>query len=180
MDILKKTIRVAGAVIAIALLSGCIVSKGALFDPKQGVKPLAAGRYQSQDYVVGNWIDRASGRLKIDGSNYIWSEKPDDETDEGMKFTLHDIGGGLFVAMIESQGQKYDHAYDLLQVSDDGVLEYNVSCDSVPRVLGIDSSVIKKDGWQCFVPRVGDLIKLFRAYGKRSFPAKRYVWQGEQ
>src|SRR5271169_3818935 len=115
MGILKKTLRVAGAVIAIAVLSGCIVSKGALFDPKQGVKPLAAGRYQRQDYVVGNWVNRESGRLKIEGSNYTWSDRPDDETDMGTKFTLHDIGGGLFVAMNERTGEEYDHAYDLLQ-----------------------------------------------------------------
>jgi hypothetical protein len=180
MDILKKTIRVAGAVIAIALLSGCIASKGALFDPSKGAKPLAAGRYQKQDYVVGNWVNRESGRLKIEGSNYTWSDKPDDETDTGTNFTLHDIGGGLFTAVSERAGEEYDHVYDLLQVTDEGVLQYGVDCDSATRVLGIDSPGIKRGGSTCIVATASDLRNLLNAYAKRSFPSHRYVRQDEK
>lgn len=178
MDTLKKTLRAAGAVIALALLSGCIVSKGALFDPSQGAKSLSAGRYQMQDYVVGNWVDRENGQLKIDGSNYTWSDKPDDETYMGLKFTLHNIDGGLFVAMIESPGEEYDHGYDLLQVTDEGILQYSVDCESATRVLGIESPGIKRGGGKCFVATAGDLKDLLRAYAKRSFPRRRYVRQG--
>jgi hypothetical protein len=180
MDILKKTLRVAGAFIALALLSGCIVSKGALFDPSKGAKPLTAGRYQIQDYVVGNWVNRENGRLKIDGSNYTWSDKLDDETDGGLKFTLHDIGGGLFVAMSERAGEEHDHVYDLLQASDEGVLQYGVDCESATRVLGIDSPGIKRGGSECVVTTVSELTDLLRAYAKRSFPRHRYVWRDEK
>jgi hypothetical protein len=180
MDILKKTLRVAGAVIALVLLSGCIDSKGALFDPKQGVKPLTAGRYQRQDYVVGNWVNRESGRLKIEGSNYTWSEKPDDDTDTGTKFTLHNIGGGIFVTMSERPGEERDHVYDLLQVTDEGVLQYGVDCESATRVLGIDSPGIKRGGNECVVTTTSELTNLLRAYAKRSFPRHRYLWQDEK
>jgi hypothetical protein len=178
-----KTIRIsfiAAALIALTgLLTGCIVSKGALFDPSQGAKSLAAGRYQIQDYVVGNWVNRENGRLKIDGSNYTWSDKPDDETDMGLKFTLHNIGGGLFVAMMESPGEEYDHGYDLLQVTDEGILQYSVDCESANRVLGIESPGIKRGGGKCFVATASDLKDLLRAYAKRSFPRRRYVRQDE-
>jgi hypothetical protein len=183
MDILKKTLGVAGAVIAIALLSGCIVSKGALFDPNIGEKPLSAGRYLQQDYVVGNWVNQKTGRLKIDGSKYTWSEKLDDETDEideGRKFTLHNIGSGLFVAMSERPGEEHDHVYDLLQVTDEGVLQYGVDCESAARVLGIVSPGIKRGGNECVVATVSDLRDLLSAYAKRSFPKHRYVRQDEK
>jgi hypothetical protein len=180
MDAFKKTLWVAGAAITIALLSGCISSKGALFDPSKGVKPLSAGRYQQQDYVVGNWVNRTLGQLKIDGSKYTWSEKLDDETDEGRKFTLHDIGGGFFVTMSERPGEEYDHSYDLLQVTDEGVLQYGVDCESATRVLGIDSPGIKRGGSECVVTTVSDLKNLLSAYAKRSFPRHRYVRQDEK
>jgi hypothetical protein len=169
--------RVSAVLIALAIgLAGCIVSKGALFDPATAVTPLHAGSYLRQEYVVGNWLTKETGALGIEGKTYVWTTNPDSDVPIlGRKFTIHDIGGGLFAGMAEASDSddQYDHGYDLIEPEKNGLLQYDVRCDSVMRLLvpGLTQST----HLYCLVTGTSNLNAVLRAYAKRSFPKYRYV-----
>ena len=169
------------------VLIGCIESNHQLFDPDAGARPIPPGRYRMQQYVVGNWVDEGSGRLRLSGALYNWKDGPDagstqtgenaesdpergaEAADAGRTLTLHGIGNNLFVVMSDYE-EKY--VYDLFEVTVDGVFRYAVECRDVLRLPSI-RSIRMNSG--CSFASAEDLKNVLRAYATRKFPAGRYV-----
>lgn len=185
-----------GGILATAtLLSGCIASEKPLLDGNAGVHPIQPGRYQVQEYVVGNWINRQDGRLKLADSTYTWTEKPGDkeakdvpcadsqstciaEPADALKFTLHEIGGGLLLAMVESNDDRYHHVYDLLEITPHGAVRYGMDCESAQLSRGSESVRMESTDSTCNILSADGLKAVARAFAKRRFPSVRYVWTG--
>jgi hypothetical protein len=160
-----------------AVIAGCVVSKGALFDTESAVTPIPAGEYQRVKYVVGNWVSADTGVLKLVGSSYVWTTRaPADGPEMETKFTLHQIGGGLFVAMSEVTDDKkrYDHGYDLIAQHEGGFFQYGAHCGSVKYLRLPIADQPKVDGDFCLYATREALIDSIRTLAERNFPQHDY------
>src|SRR5690606_5458009 len=114
------------------------------------VTPAPAGRYQEQERKSdGSWLDRLNGTLTVHGKSYTW--KPDGE--EGVDFfTLHDIGGGFYVAAARAKNPqpKDPYSYVLFEATKDGFLSYAPTCGDLMKMRLPKEDMPTVDGNECF------------------------------
>jgi hypothetical protein len=157
------------------MLTGCLESRMPLFDEAKAVTPAPAGRYQEQERRTnGSWLDRLSGTLTIEGKSYSW--KPDDK--EGIDFfTLHDIGGGFYVAAARAKNPqpKDPYTYALFEATKDGFLSYAPTCGDLTKMRLPKEDMPTVDGSDCFFTDRDKLVRALQFYAKYILPASRYV-----
>ena len=156
------------------LLQGCLESRMPLFDEAKAVTPAPAGRYEEQENKYGNWIKRQAGMLVIESKSYSW--KPDEQ--KGIDFfTLHDIGGGFFIAAARERNPSPNdpYTYALFESSKDGYLAYTPSCSDLMKLRLPKEDLPVVDGSDCFFSSRDALVRSLKRYAEVMQPASRYV-----
>jgi hypothetical protein len=166
----------AAAALAVLTLTGCLESKKPLFDEASAVTPAKAGRYQEQERKQDGWLKRLTGTLTIEARSYTW--KPDDK--EGIDlFTLHDIGGGFYVAAARARDPKPDepYTYALFEATKDGFLAYTPTCGGLMKMRLPKEYMPEVDGSDCFFGDREKLVGALRFYAQYMLPTSRYVFE---
>jgi len=164
----------ASAALIPVLLAGCLESRMPLFDEARAVTPAPAGRYEQQEYKAGNWVKRQTGSLAIENRSYRW--KPDDQ--QGVDFfTLHDLGGGFFIAAArrKNPAPKDPYTYALFETSKEGYLAYMPACSDMMKLKLPEEDLPVVDGSDCFYSDRDALVRSLRHYAEVMRPTDRYV-----
>lgn len=164
----------AAAALTVLTLAGCLESKMPLFDEAKAVTPAKAGRYEEQERKKEIWVKRLTGILTIEGKSYSW--KPDDK--EGIDFfTLHDIGGGFYIAAARAKNPKPQepYTYALFEATKDGYLAYTPTCGDLTKMRLPKEDMPEVEGSDCFFSDREMLIRAFRFYAQYMRPTSRYV-----
>src|SRR5689334_6096061 len=77
--LVARSRRIAGACLLAAMthsLSGCFVSKEAVFDAGDAVAPFAVGRYSVENFNKGTWETAGTWTLKLTGNTYSSEDTP--------------------------------------------------------------------------------------------------------
>ena len=161
------------ALISVAL-SACLQSRQPLFDEAKAVTPAPAGRYEEQENKYGNWAKKQAGTLTLESRSYSWKA----DGDQGaMFFTLHDIGGGFYVAAARDKNPtpKDPYTYALFEASKDGFLAYMPTCADMMRMRHPKEVLPAVDGSDCFYADREALVRSLKRYASVMLPASRYV-----
>jgi hypothetical protein len=160
--------------VAAILLSGCIESRMPLFDEGKAVIPAQAGRYEEQEIKNGSWVKRQTGMLMIESRSYNW--KPDGK--EGVEFfTIHDVGGGFYIASARQRNPKPQdpYMYALFELTKDGFLAYQPTCTDLMKLRLPKEDLPIVDGSDCFYTDRQALVRSLMTYAKYLLPTGRYV-----
>ena len=186
----RHWLRVLAVLSLAAGLSACVVSKDALFDPKDAVTPISPGRFEVEDYdfKTDSWgAKKKAATLELRDRRYVLVSKQDNAADEIQEFNLFDIGGGFLVAAMfmekgyeEERGPEY--YYELLQKNGDEILNYSVRCENLVhiRLPVADRPTVEgaKDADEtnryCKFSSRDKLIAALLAYAKVMLPTVRY------
>ena len=165
-------LRISAALALTFLLTGCIVSKGLLFDRELAVTPFPPGDFEEQIYSNGQWMPSSDGSLTLENRVYEW---------DGQTFMVFDAGDGFFVAARhhkpegEEDKEKEKFEYSLLEIEKGTVFSYESECKHLRRArTWTDIPKVDDDG-NCVFSNQGSLVIELRSLARRNLPAKRYV-----
>jgi hypothetical protein len=173
MQVIRPRFLALLALVSIAL-SACLQSRQPLFDEAKAVTPAPAGRYEQQENKYGNWAKKQTGTLTLENRSYSW--KVDDEQGTTF-FTLHDIGGGFYVAAARKKNPspKDPYTYALFETSKDGFLAYMPTCSDMMQMRHPKEDLPVVDGSDCFYTDREALVRSLKRYASVMLPASRYV-----
>jgi hypothetical protein len=157
-------------------LSACLQSRAPLFDETKAVTPAAAGRYQEEENKYGQWAKKQTGTLALENHTYRWKVDGDDDK-EAMFFTLHDIGGGFYIAAAREKNPapKDPFTYALFETTNDGFLAYMPTCAGIMRMRQPKEDMPEVDGSDCFYSDRKTLTRALKRYAAMELPRSRYV-----
>lgn len=161
------------ALLSVAL-AACLQSRQPLFDEAKAVSPAPAGRYEEQENKYGNWAKKQVGTLTLENRSYSWKV----DGDQGaMFFTLHDIGGGFYVAAARDRNPtpKDPYTYALFETSKDGFLAYTPTCSDMMQMRHPKEDLPVMDGSDCFYTDREALVRSLKRYAAVMLPSSRYV-----
>jgi hypothetical protein len=147
-------------------LGGCFVSTDALISPSKADHPWSGAlRGQHFDWEDGKWKLRGAARLSRQGAYYMLKDEGSDET---MRFLLHRIDPGHYIAQAEDLSDKSHPSYifGLIVVEGDHVYEYGFDDQSSQcSVPDIDPTALKlrPSDDACGVPSLDAMAAVFRA-----------------
>jgi hypothetical protein len=171
---LRRRALVAFLVILGLGLSACLQSKMPLFDEAKAVTPAPAGRYEEQENKFGKWISKRTGTLTIENLSYSW--KIDDK--QGVDFfTLHDIGGGFYVAAARKKNPspKDPYTYALFEIAKPGFFAYMPTCNDLMKLRLPLADLPEVEDGNCYFNNRDELVRALRRYAEVMNPPLRYV-----
>ncbi len=155
-------------------LSACLQSRMPLFDEAKAVTPAPAGRYEEQENKLGKWVSKRTGTLTVENRSYSW--KIDDK--EGVDFfTLHDIGGGFYVAAARKKNPspKDPYTYALFETAKEGYLAYILTCSDLMKLRLPNEDLPEIEEGDCYFTDRDVLVRALKQYAGVIKPSNRYV-----
>ena len=119
-------IRPLGALALSLSLGGCLVSTGALFDPKEAVAPLAPGLYRAEQFKESNWAPLPDWKIQSIADGYFI----EDEDSKKFVIRLFELEQDLYIADILMHDEHY---YAYAQIAQGSVVVSGVDCGTYKR-----------------------------------------------
>jgi uncharacterized membrane protein len=156
----------------LVLLSGCLTSKGVLFDKSEAVRPFAIGRYKTEKFKDNAWVpDGDAFYLWMANGSYAAGENP-----HPLAVDVFPIDARHFAVQLPDKGGQ--RSYVLVEPRDGKYLVYEPDCSKYLALRGLTPSPHapgEPPSPYCNFDNKTDLEAALLAYAAAEKPSSRFT-----